>query len=324
MAVTTLPAPTLADPPGRTIDLSAPASAKLGDKISKGLATGAGAIILVVLAGVGLFLLVQGAPALQAGSEDLPNNADNFWTLAGPLAFGSIWSALLALVIATPVAIGVALFIAVYAPRKLAGVLGALVDLLAAVPSVVYGLWGLMIFAPLMSGPYAWLNEHLGWIPFFAGTPSASGRTILTAGIVLAIMILPIMASICREVFVQTPALSTEAALALGATRWEMIRLAVLPFGRSGVVSGAMLGLGRALGETMAIAMVLSPTPFLVTFRLLESTNPNTVSALIAQTFPEAEGLEVSALIGLGLVLFVLTFAVNALARKIAAGKVHS
>jgi phosphate transport system permease protein len=193
-----------------------------------------------------------------------------------------------------------------------------LLDLLAAVPSVVYGLWGLMVLAPLLAKGYAWLGSHAAWIPFFAGTPSASGRTILTAAIVLAIMILPIIASVCREVFALVPALSREAALALGATKWEMIRMSVLPYSRSGIISAAMLGLGRALGETMAIAMVLSPTPFLISFKLIESSNPNTVAAMIAQTFPEAHGLEVSALIGLGLLLFVVTFFVNALARRLA------
>jgi phosphate transport system permease protein len=215
--------------------------------------------------------------------------------------------------------LAVALFIAVYAPRRLAGPLGAIVDLLAAIPSVVYGLWGLMVFAPLTAGLYGWLGERAAWIPLFSGQPSATGRTILTASLVLAVMILPIIASVAREAFLQTPALSVEAALALGATRWEMIKLAVLPFARSGIVSGAMLGLGRALGETMAIAMVLSPTPFLVTFRLLGNTNPNTIAASIAQNFPEAYGMEVNALIGLGLILFAITFAVNYLARRVVA-----
>jgi phosphate transport system permease protein len=136
---------------------------------------------------------------------------------------------------------------------------------------------------------------------------------------VLAVMILPIIASVAREVFLQTPALSIEAALALGATKWEMIRMAVFPFARSGIVSGAMLGLGRALGETMAIAMVLSPTPFLITERLLTSNNSNTIAASIAQNFPEAYGMEVNALIGLGLILFAITFAVNYLARRVVA-----
>ncbi|MDR1294178.1 MAG: phosphate ABC transporter permease subunit PstC [Bifidobacteriaceae bacterium] len=292
---------------------------RAGDRVARTAATAAGATILVALAGVGLFLLARGLPAVRAGQGDLPEGASSFWQLAGPLAFGSIWAAALALVFAIPVAIGVALFITMYAPRRFAGPLGAIVDVLAAIPSVVYGLWGLMVFAPMTAGLYGWLATHAGWFPLFAGQPSATGRTILTAALVLAVMVLPIIAAVCREVFGQTPTLAVEAALALGATKWEMIRMAVFPFARSGIVSGAMLGLGRALGETMAIAMVLSPTPFLVTIRLLGNTNPNTIAAAIAQNFPEAYGMEINALIGLGLILFVITFVVNYLARRMVA-----
>jgi phosphate transport system permease protein len=225
---------------------------------------------------------------------------------------------------AAPVAVAIALFITHYLPRRWRPVLSTAIDLLAAIPSVIYGLWGLMVFAPLVARFYPWLTAHLGWLPVFAGRPSATGRTILTAALVLAVMIVPIIAAVAREVMSQTPIGSVEAAVALGATRWETIQLAVLPHARPGIISGAMLGLGRALGETMAVAMVLSPTPFLVTFRLLESTNPNTVSAFIAQTFPEAHGLQVNSLIALGLILFGLTFAVNALARRIAHRPVRS
>jgi phosphate transport system permease protein len=292
---------------------------RLAELAAQKTAAGAGWAIVVILAGVLVFLLVQGWPALAAGADDLPAHASDFWTLAGPLAFGSLWASALALSLAAPIAIAVALAITQYAPRRLRTALGGAIDLLAAVPSVVYGLWGLMTVAPLLARVYPWLTAHLGWLPFFAGQPSASGRTILTAAIILALMVVPIMAAVCREVFVRAPASSAEAAYALGATRWETIRLAVLPFARSGIISGAMLGLGRALGETMAVAMVLSPTPFLVTFHLVESSNPNTVAAFIAQTFPEAHGLETSALIALGLILFALTFAVNAAARRVAA-----
>jgi phosphate transport system permease protein len=221
---------------------------------------------------------------------------------------------------AAPVAIGVALFITWYAPKRISTLLGAIIDVLAAVPSVVYGLWGLMVLAPIMAQAYGWLGKNLGWFPLFAGQPSATGRTIFTAAVVLSIMVMPIMAAICREVFQQTPSSSTEAALALGATKWEMIQMSVFPFARSGIISGAMLGLGRALGETMATAMVISPTAFFVGLSLITSQNPNTVAAFIAQNFPEAHGIEVSALIALGLVLFAITFVVNALARRIAKG----
>jgi phosphate transport system permease protein len=225
----------------------------------------------------------------------------------------------IALLIATPLSLGVALVISHYAPRRLSQPVGYLVDLLAAVPSVVYGLWGIAFLGPRLGPAYAWLEQNLGWLPFFTGPASTSGRTILTAGIVLAIMALPIITAITREIFAQTPTLNEEAALALGATRWEMIRLAVLPYAKSGIVSAVMLGLGRALGETMAVAMVLSATSGVVTLNLISTVNPSTIAANIANGFPEATGLGVNALIASGLVLFVITFAVNFGARAIVA-----
>jgi len=163
---------------------------------------------------------------------------------------------------------------------------------------------------------YGWLEAHFGWIPFFSGPASATGRTMLTAGIVLAIMVIPIVTALSREVFRQAPRLQQEAALGLGATRWEMIRSVVLPFGRSGVLSATMLGLGRALGETMAVAMVLSVSGG-VTFNLISASNPSTIAANIALDFPEATGLEVNTLIASGLVLFLVTFIVNFAGRSI-------
>jgi phosphate transport system permease protein len=186
------------------------------------------------------------------------------------------------------------------------------------VPSVVYGLWGIGFLGPRLVPVYTWLADNVGWFPLFKGPASPTGRTILTAGIVLAIMVLPIITAISREIFTQTPRLNEEAALALGATRWEMIRLAVLPYARSGIVSASMLGLGRALGETMAVAMVLSASG-VVTFNLVSSTNPSTIAANIALTFSDATGLQRNALIASGLVLFVITFAVNFAARAIVA-----
>ena len=230
--------------------------------------------------------------------------------------FGTVFASTIALLIATPLAIGIALYISHFANRRFSQVLGYAVDLLAAIPSVVYGLWGILVLAPFLSPTYLWLNENLGFIPLFEGQVSATGRTILTVGIVLSIMILPIMAALIREVFLQTPRLHEEAALALGATRWEMIRMAVLPFGRPGIISAAMLGLGRALGETMAVAMVLSPST-VVSFALLTSTNPNTIAANIALQFPEAGGNYVNLLIATGLVLFAITMFVNMGARWI-------
>jgi len=227
-----------------------------------------------------------------------------------------VWAALLALVIALPISIGIALFISHYAPRRLARTLGYVVDLLAAVPSVVYGLWGITVLAPFVQPFYSWLVDNVGWFPLFAGPVSGTGRTVLTVAIVLAVMIMPIITALCREVFLQTPRLHEEAALALGATRWEVIRMAVLPFGRAGIISATMLGLGRALGETMAVAMVLSPA-VVISFALLQSKNPTTIAANIALNFPEAHGVGVNVLIATGLILFVITFIVNALARMV-------
>lgn len=287
-----------------------------GDRWFSGTALAAGSMILVTLAAVAIFLIVQSLPAFGATSETASLLSSNFWDYVAPLLFGTIWAAFLALLVAVPLSLGIALFITHYAPRRLAQSLGYVVDLLAAVPSVVYGLWGILVFAPSVVPTYKWLNENLGWIPLFSGQVLNSGRTILTAALVLAVMVVPIITAICREIFLQTPRLHEEAALALGATRWEMIRMAVLPFGRSGIVSASMLGLGRALGETMAVAMVLSATN-VVTLNLLTSQNPSTIAANIALTFPEAYALNINVLIATGLILFVVTFAVNAVARWI-------
>ena len=287
-----------------------------GDATFKGIVTGAGGVIILALAGVALFLLVEGWPALTASGAQAYGK-DNIVVFVWPLLFGTLLAAVLSILIAAPLAIGVALVISHYAPRRIAKPLGYLVDLLAAVPSVVYGLWGIGFLAPRILPAYQWLGDHLGFLPFFAG-PATSGRTILTASIVLAIMAMPIITAICREVFLQTPTMHQEAALALGATRWEMIRLAVFPYSRSGVVSAVMLGLGRALGETMAVAMVLSATG-VVTFNLISVTNPSTIAANIALNFGNASGLKINVLIFSGLVLFVVTFVVNFLGRLVAA-----
>ena len=288
----------------------------LGDRLFSRSALFAGSMILVTLAAVAIFLIARSIPAFVATDETASLLTSNFWAYVGPLVFGTVWAATLALLIALPLSIGIALFISHFAPRKLSQLLGYIVDLLAAVPSVVFGLWGIGVLAPALQPIFVWLNQNLGWIPFFAGTVSGTGRTILTAALVLAVMILPIMTAICREVFLQAPSLHEEAALALGATRWEMIRMAVLPFGRPGIVSAAMLGLGRALGETMAVAMVLSATG-IVSFKLLTSENPSTIAANIALSFPEAYGENINVLIATGLILFVVTFLVNAAARWI-------
>nr|WP_307490687.1 phosphate ABC transporter permease subunit PstC [Cellulomonas humilata] len=297
---------------------------KGASRLFRWTATGAGALILVVLVAVAAFLVLRAWPALTTPAAELTEKvswmgeATSLLDFVGPLIFGTVLAAALALVIATPIALGIALFTSHYAPRRLASGLGYLVDLLAAIPSVVYGLWGGLVLAPMVKPIWAWLNEYLGFIPFFAGTVSPTARVLMTVGLVLAVMILPIITAVSREVFLQTPRLHEEAALALGATRWEMIRVAVLPFARSGIVSAAMLGLGRALGETMAVLMILSPG-FLYSFKLLEAGQQQTIAANIAAQFPEANPLGVSALIATGLALFVITLVVNMAARAIVA-----
>ena len=288
---------------------------RLGDLVFANLTRAAALTILLALAGVAIFLTIEGIPAFTAGPSDL-KGASSFVIYVWPLLFGTLLAAALALAMAVPLAIGVALTVSHYAPRRLAVTIGYLVDLLAAVPSVIYGLWGGLFLGPKLVPVYEWLADNLSWIPFFKGPASTTGRTILTASIVLAIMVLPIVTAISREIFAQTPRLNEEAALALGATRWEMIRLSVFPYARSGIVSAAMLGLGRALGETMAVAMVLSASG-VITFNLISATNPSTIAANIALTFADATGLQVNALIASGLVLFVITFAVNFAARWI-------
>lgn len=299
---------------------------RIGDTVFANTTRGSGILILLILAGVAAFLVIQSSDSLRANTTSFftstawdanVRDAPAFGIAA--LAFGTVLAALIALVIATPIAIGIALFIVYYAPRRLAALLGYLVDLLAAIPSVVYGLWGIGWLVTHLLPAYGLMERYLGWIPLFAGPISATGRTILTAGIVLAVMILPIVTAISRDVFRQVPQANREAALALGATRWEMIRISVLPYGRRGVIGGVMLGLGRALGETMAVAMVLSPS-LVISWFLLQSGN-QTIAAHIALQYPEATGYGVSALIAAGLMLFAITLAVNMAARLIVSRK---
>jgi len=331
VTATTSPAPAGTDPGGLP-DVRRPARrARRRTPVERGasrvfrwVSTGSGALILVVLAAVAVFLVAKALPALTSSSDELVagvafmRNSSSLAGYVGPLVFGTVLAAALALLLAVPVAIAVALFTSHYAPRRLAQGLGYVVDLLAAVPSVVYGLWGAMVLAPFIQPLWGWLNEFLGWIPLFGGTVSPTGRVIATVAVVLAVMILPIITAVSREVFLQTPRLHEEAALALGATRWETIRLTVLPFGRSGVVSAAMLGLGRALGETMAVLMILSQG-FLYSFLLLVAGQQQTIAANIAAQFPEASDLGMSVLIATGLALFVITLVVNMAARAIVA-----
>lgn len=285
---------------------------RVGDRVFSNVAVIAAVTILALLAGVAAFLVAEGLPALTNA------DAQPFVDYVAPLAFGTVLAAAFAVVIAVPLAVAVALFITHVAPKRVALTLGYLVDLLAAIPSIIYGLWGIFVLGPAAVPVMQWLEEKLGFIPFFAGPASATGRTMFVAGLVLAVMILPIVSAVAREVFAQTPRKLQEAALSMGATRWEMIRMTVLPFGKSSVISGAMLGLGRALGETMAVTIILSVSG-IVTFNLISSANPSTIAANIALDFPESSGLAVNTLIATGLVLFAITLVTNMLARVIIA-----
>jgi phosphate transport system permease protein len=288
---------------------------RVGDRIFSNAAVIAAVTVLGLLAGVAIFLIIDSAPAITASASELPQGKTLVDYIA-PLAFGTVLAATVAVVVAVPLAVAVALFISHIAPRRLALTLAYVVDLLAAIPSIVFGLWGIFVLGPAMVPVLDWLVGNLSFIPFFKGPASVTGRTMLTAGLVLAVMILPIISAVAREVFSQTPRRIEEGALALGATRWEMIRMAVLPFGRSAVISGSMLGLGRALGETMAVTIILSASG-IVTFDLVSQTNPTPIAANIALNFPESSGIQVNALIASGLVLFAITLVVNVVARLV-------
>ncbi|MFI6007966.1 phosphate ABC transporter permease subunit PstC [Streptomyces sp. NPDC051243] len=293
-----------------------------GDRIFLGLSRGSGIFLLVIMAAIAVFLTYRATLAI---SKDEGNFLTTFEWNTGTvppvfgiavLAYGTIVSSIIAMAIAVPIAVAIALFLTHYAPRKLGGPIAYVIDLLAAVPSIVYGLWGALILVPQMDGLFHWLNDYFGWTGIFSWEEGPA-RSMLTVGILLAIMILPIITNVSREVFRQVPQMHEEAALALGATRWEVIRMAVLPFGRSGVISASMLGLGRALGETMAVATVLSPD-FDIHASLL---NPGggTFAQNIASKFGEASEFGRDALIASGLVLFVITLLVNGAARAIIA-----
>jgi phosphate transport system permease protein len=291
------------------------AGIRAGDRIFSAFASGAGLLILIVLAGVAAFLVAKAWPAITASSDAIPGG-EGLVKYIWPLLFGTLMAATIAVIIAVPIAIAVALFISHIAPPRMAAGLSYVIDLLAAIPSIIYGLWGIVVLGPAAVGAQEWLADRLGFIPLFEGPASATGRTMLIVGLVLALMILPIVTAVSRSVFTQTPRRLQEGALALGATRWEMIRMTVLPFGKSAVISASMLGLGRALGETMAVAIILSVSGG-VTFNLISSANPSTIAANIALDFPESSGIDINTLIASGLVLFAVTLIINMAARAI-------
>ncbi len=286
----------------------------------RGITTSAGAMVLIIIVAIAAFLISQAIPALHKNTVNFwtyeqwfPNDTQPHFGIAA-IAFGTVLSAVIALIVAVPISLGIALFLSHYAPRQLANPLGFAIDLLAAVPSVVFGLWGRDVFVQPVQDLSVWLNHYFSWIPLFGGD-GPFGRSILLGSLVLAIMVLPIVTSLSREVFRQTPGMNEEAALALGATKWEMVRTAVLPFGKPGVIAAVMLGLGRALGETIALALTLGSV-FNISFNIIENGG-NSIAANIANTFGEANETGRGALIASGLVLFGITLVVNMAARAI-------
>jgi phosphate transport system permease protein len=285
----------------------------------------AGSTITIAIGLIAIFLLLHAIPSLIANHANFFTSAQFDTTNGKNLAFGirdlfmvTVLSSLCAMALAVPVAIGIAVFLTQYAPARLSRPFGALVDLLAAVPSIVFGLWGIFVLAPQLEPIEAWLNRHLGWLFLFkAGNVSlAGGGNIFTAGVVLAVMVLPIITSVSREVFRQTPGPHIEAAQALGATKWEVVRMTVLPYGRSGAVAASMLGLGRALGETVAVLIILRASAQAGHWSLFDGGY--TFASKIASAANEfSEPLPTGAYIAAGFVLFVLTFIVNAAARAI-------
>lgn len=295
---------------------------RIGDRVFKSVASGSGMVVVVLVCLIAAFLLRQALPAIANDKSSFLLSND--WSVNGnDLHFGIaglLWTTLvvsaIAMIIAVPIAIGIALFITMYAPARLARPVAYIVDLLAAIPSIVYGIWGIGVLAPALE-PVQRTLYHLSAIPIFKDGAVLQG-SIFDAGIVLAVMILPIVTAVCRDVFERTPSENMEGALALGATRWEMVRLAVLPYGRSGIVSGAMLGLGRALGETVAMYLILSAPGPGAPFSTSIFHGGETFASKIANNAAEfANPKSTGAYIAAGLVLFVLTFVVNAAARAI-------
>ena len=301
---------------------------RAADTVFLGLSVGAGSIVIALVTLIGVFLLMQAIPALAkneanflTSSEWVPGGEHPRFGIASML-WVTVSSSLIALIVAVPLGVGVALFLTQYAPPWLKQPAAALVDLLAAVPSIVYGLWGALYFGFFVrdTGIQQFLNRTLGWIPIFSSPPGTaevtSASTIFIIGLVLAIMILPIITALSREVFAQTPVAHKEGALALGATKWEMIRTAVLPFGKPGVISASMLGLGRALGETVAVMLIVSALAPGSAWSFSLFTGGETFASRIANNAGEFDTPQkTGAYLAAGLVLFLLTFVVNAIAR---------
>jgi phosphate transport system permease protein len=300
----------------------------LTDRLFHGGARAIGLTVLAITGSIGLFLAIQSIPTMRHYGWRF--FTENQWQpqqdIIGISAvlLGTVCVALIALVVAFPLALTTALYISEYAPSRIKGTLVSLVDLMAAVPSIVYGLWGAYLLQPHALYVAHWLHQNLGFLPFFKvdTDPDAPvwAQTRYTAsafmaGLAVAMMVLPMGCAVMREVFAQAPAGEREAALALGATKWGMIRTVVLPFGRGGIIGGTMLSLGRALGETIAVALIISPA-FDIKIRVLE-VGTITVSSLIANRFGEASAGQLSALLTAGFVLFLITLLVNTIAAII-------
>jgi phosphate transport system permease protein len=291
------------------------------DRVFSWVAVAAAALVLVVLSLIAITMTKRAWSALDLMGLDFFTSSrwappDQFFGAAA-FIFGTLLSSAVAVLIAVPVSIGIALFVTQVAPRWMRRPIVYVTDLLAVVPSVVFGLWGVLVFSGAIKGFYGWLHDTFGGIPVLGkvfGPPSASGRAFLTAGIILAIMIIPIVTSLSREVIDTVPIADREGALALGATRWEMIRGAVLPYSTGGLVGAVMLGLGRAMGETIAVALVIGSNAQ-ITANVLASGD--SLPAVIANQWGEANEIQKSALIGLAVTLFIITLAVNLIANAI-------
>jgi phosphate transport system permease protein len=302
----------------------------LADRVFSTVAVSAGAVTVSVMLAVGLFLSMRAGSALSAAGPSFlieqswsPETGD--FGIASVL-FGTVTIALVAMSVSVPLALGTSMLISEVLRGRLQQLLISTVDLMAAVPSVVFGLWGVFFLQANVIPVAQWISTYFSWIPFFAVTDETGQRltdasavtsSAFIAGIVVALMVVPTQTSVMREAFSQTPIGEREAALGLGSTRWGMIRSVVLPFGRGGIIGGTMLGLGRALGETIAVYMIISPI-FTINWQVLK-TGSNSVSALIALRYGESSEFGLSALMAAGLVLFLLTLVVNFTASSIVA-----
>jgi phosphate transport system permease protein len=296
--------------PGRRAVTDVPSPA---DRAFRRVTTCAGLCMLGILVVIGFFLIYRSGPAFKVSGFGFFSTID-FDAANGKLGvlgllYGTIVVALIAVCVAVPVSILAALYITEYASSRLRGFLTGLVDLLAAIPSLLYGLWGFSFLGPQIVPVSTWLTNNLGWFPLFATQDNTLFiNSMFIAGLVVSLMVLPITTSVIREVFTQTPPGEKEAALALGSTRWGMVKTVVLPFGRGGIIGGSMLGLGRALGETIAVSLLLPQVPQ-ISSHLLQFGGA-TISGYIANN-KGASGLALSGLMGAGLVLFVFTLATN-------------